>query len=517
MSMYEPLRESFRELNRLLTDRQQFNAEQTAREGQEKRNDMMLASRLEDQAFNRVMAEKRINMQQDLNEEQQADADRRHQLMLDKFDWEQEKGKAQLSIDEQIQNRANQIFAHDLQIKRVEKDKALREHAEMQDMEAQKPAATVLEGFFDSEMMKNNPEAMNDLAREVWGEEARYDVEQGFTAVGGEPLSLSKDDARRMAPSLIAFQAKYDETPSRTRKNINKINNEMKTVTNKLNSMHKLGTDDVRFQSVGAGLRLKKSELERQLYNESQKLTPESVLERLENKQRVYNQKIAWAGSVGAKNLAVKWDKDAREVGNRIEALEKEMGKPGKAAATQQRFAVRFDKDGNIMETRLLNTLKTMPGGMLPATYGTPENPMRSEDGWKWMQGSKMAQEMGYGSGDKRWKQGYDVIKDFYGKVATLTGNWEVHEGKRNEFQTVMRIYNKMLKTNKKEIPGSLADSAMRSFQNAKVEFVNTLDGIAQQLDERGISDEKEALLLELRQKEIEDFKEAFGFIPEDL
>ena len=79
MAIFEPLREGFRELNRLVTDRQTFNAQHEARQQDDERKNAVLASQLEDRAFQRASTEKQLLMGAEMNEFQK-------EMTREKFD-----------------------------------------------------------------------------------------------------------------------------------------------------------------------------------------------------------------------------------------------------------------------------------------------------------------------------------------------------------------------------------------------------------------------------------------------
>lgn len=93
MAMFEPMREGFRELNRMLTDRQQFNAQheadRAAREQAHEMNMGRLQNQMENQEFNRQMDKARLAIAQagDARAERvfafnQMDSNRKHELAV---------------------------------------------------------------------------------------------------------------------------------------------------------------------------------------------------------------------------------------------------------------------------------------------------------------------------------------------------------------------------------------------------------------------------------------------------
>lgn len=466
MAMYEPLRESFRELNRLLVDRQQFNAQQTAREGQDRREDQALASRLENQAFQQVMAEKRLMMQEEMNEETIADRQRTHDLALQKFEHNKEQDEFQRDIDEQVNDRAEEIHNMNHEKRRAEQESAIAELDDLIDAKTQRPAQKTLEGLgiFENPSISENPEALKELGHLLYGEEAKWDEEnQEFQKVGDQTtLTLSKNDVNQIFPALLGFKARHSDTEVNVRKKVGQLNNEIQSAEEVWKGANAKAKHDVRFQRTSAAAQAELERLKGERQKQLSMLTPDKRMDRLYQKADDLNKSIAYATSIGAKELAIKLDKDLRNVNSRIEAGEEAMAKGEKDAPTQQRFAVRLDADGNIMETRLLNTVKTLGGSMLPSTF---DPKLGKEDGWVWGSQLDAAKKLGFGSQDKRWMDGYRVIQDMYGTKNTYTGNWEMEKGKRDEFQAVQKIYTGLLKEDNKLMAGEAANMASQAFQ----------------------------------------------------
>jgi hypothetical protein len=469
MAMYEPLRESFRELNRLLVDRQQFNAQQTAREAQDRRDDMALASRLEDQAFNRVMAEKRMMMQQEMNESTLQERKQAHDLALEKFEYDKEKDEFKRDIDTQVNERAEEVHNMNFERRRADQEEALAEIDELIDNKTPRPAQKTLEGFglLEDPSFVDNQDAMNELAELMYGEEARWDSDKKeFTKVGTTAaLEVSKNDINNMFPALLGLQARYANSDLNARKKITTLNGQISTAEESLKAANARAKHDVRFQNDASQIKTELEKLKSDREAQLESLKPEARLDRLEEKAEQLNKAIAYATDIGAKGHAIKLDKDLREVNALIEGHREAITKAetgGKSGQTQQRFAVRLDSDGNIMEMRLLNTAKGALGGMLPATF---DEKLTADNGWVWGEQLDMAKKLGFGSQDKRWLDGYRVIKDMYGTTNTYTGNWEMEKGKRDEFQAVQKIYTELLKSDNKLMAGEAANQSTKIFQ----------------------------------------------------
>ena len=248
MALYDPIRDGFREFNRMLEDSQQWDAAHAQRAADTKYKNTVLQSSLVQREFENQMSEKR-------------------QLLLDRGDVRAEK---QLDLTTKTTNQALMVGLRQLEIANLQENRAadngvraaethtavMKNYAQtLRSATAAANKATQPYTAIDVDLnavvgeRKNNPEYMDRLntnLRNIVGEDAyieddlfvkRYDGTTGESTV----LRAEPAETKKYLPVILALNAEFDSPAANARRNIEKLTDQQDQLKTIVNNRHGSG------------------------------------------------------------------------------------------------------------------------------------------------------------------------------------------------------------------------------------------------------------------------------------
>ena len=245
MALYDPIRDGFREFNRMLEDSQQWDAAHAQRAADTKYKNTVLQSSLVQREFENQMSEKR-------------------QLLLDRGDVRAEK---QLDLTTKTTNQALMVGLRQLEIANLQENRAadngvraaethtavMKNYAQtLRSATAAANKATQPYTAIDVDLnavvgeRKNNPEYMDRLntnLRNIVGEDAyieddlfvkRYDGTTGESTV----LRAEPAETKKYLPVILALNAEFDSPAKNAMRNIEKLTDQQDQLKAIANSRH---------------------------------------------------------------------------------------------------------------------------------------------------------------------------------------------------------------------------------------------------------------------------------------
>lgn len=363
MSIYNPLREGFRELNRMMVDRQVFDAQNKAREAEDIRQESVLASKLEQREFENRMAEK-AEAFKIAQFEQTADQNRiknklaEDQLQVDKDYKEKSNAIGYLKAKTAQEKAAKDNALTEVKIEHEEQKRQLLEHELQRKNSAleMKPVEDVFTNLgWDYSSLKDNPEVMGNLAERIGAD--RWSVEnQRFETGGGEPFNMSLKQAMTrhglvqevIDDSLARIPEQQAELRS-SQVQHNSIAAQMKALSaNKSSNPANLSKIEELAQQ--------KSELNRRIVDLKEKVSDPGRLNALEEQiERAERAMLTLSVHGMDEAAATKYDQ-IESMRDRAKTLREDL--EGKDINTIQKLAIEYDDKGRPIGSRLFNINK---------------------------------------------------------------------------------------------------------------------------------------------------------------
>lgn len=351
MTMFEPLREGFRELNRLVTDRQTFNAQHEARQWNDQKQNTILASQLEERAFNRAATEKKLLMGAEMNEFEK-------ELARDKF----EQAKYQFETNTDLKTQQAELDAANAESSRSfrqkQMDQITAQLEENLDWNDPRPVSELLDGIGWRDAA---PETKERLAEKVYG--ALYDrnLDMIVDKDSGEEIKVSargQNKVQNMARGILTHD--LAQTQQRNMKRVAEINTTLAGLQKEMKFAETSAGADIRNRSKLSRLKAQSEGLKKELF-EAEKLAGEQG--RLQDRA----EKIDQLERAALQAYRVKDDKAGDQFTAEIKALRAQEDAEIKAAAgtgkegkTKSELVIQVDQAGNpVHGTAMMYTFPT--------------------------------------------------------------------------------------------------------------------------------------------------------------
>ena len=372
MALYEPLREGFREFNRMVTDRQVFNEQAKAREAADKRSDIMLASQLENQEFDRIMRGKAFKLSEDQflygksKDEKESIYRKGRDEVLDQ-QWQDNhdfQKKQWNSLDDQrAATLESTVLNNNYQRKKNELDNKIMD--DQLDAWKKTDSLTAMSGFgfMEDDDFVSNGDAMLEIATNIGA--TSYDPKsKQFLNIHDEPIQLTKKEVFNKRHIIRNIYDKHFNTSAQIAMKLQKKSDELAEVSNKIMKAQKATHTPFKQQEL-AHLKVEKSRLEREAKEISREITPTARYERLSKRLRAAERAADTYSKMGEANAAAIEMERVKNITEQMKLLEKDP----KNEFGAQRTAVIVDPDtGTIVRSAIFNIPKNVQGAM-PGTF----------------------------------------------------------------------------------------------------------------------------------------------------
>jgi len=322
MSQYSPIRDAFKDLNRLIYDKERFDAERRYREIQHEERMVGLQSQLEQQKFNREMSLKSYHLRK-AGFEREGEAiewnrkQANKQFEFEKTKWKEgKKNREAILKGQQLRNKIAQYNADALA-----------------DDVAPRPVSINTFAFGDDTIV-SNPEWQKRILThfDPDGSKGLSIANNGILLTNdGTPFVLSKKQMREHAPILTSFNAEYDMTPAKKQQEVTVALGEYNALKNRYNQLKKSYSPMADQAAARVKVAMNKAKAK---YEEAQSFfLPQNQIAYLADKEQSARRAANYAMSIGATALAQERINVANKALNEQSKILTEMYKVPKANA----------------------------------------------------------------------------------------------------------------------------------------------------------------------------------------
>jgi len=374
MTIYEPLREGFREFNRLLLDSQQWDAKHQAAAAQQERENTRLQSQLELQQFNKEMA--MHNLELSKRGEQRAvtrlradleNAEKNYLLADKQFKETQKQNKIRndrnsvidvmnfenqqhaQQIAENTDARAEVAAAERTAMHKQNLEKTKNELVKVRD-EARKirdrstPRQVDLSALAGNDLLENGKQELISYLNQNNPKIA--DIQNNIPVdKNGNPVLISANDLTKIYPGLATLAAKYDDRNRVVQKNIEALrgkHKELKSFVASTKNKHK----GKHMKDVAIANREIKV-LEKQIKQHEAFFTPQGQLNYHQEEADEAQNRATMLLDMGQTNQAAVAEKQAAHHRENVEIITKQMTKPDAISADGLRQIKTYVKGTN--------------------------------------------------------------------------------------------------------------------------------------------------------------------------
>jgi hypothetical protein len=333
---YQPLTNTFKELNNLLISQQQFNAEMTQREQQ-----FALSSKMQEQDIKDRMLQRQLT---------------------------------QFKIDDIKKMRTPAPFnLYSMAPKGPMTDKHVYSRPEiMEELRA---------------VLDPNDQYGLTFSR----------AEGQFKTPDGGVFQISPQHVAELAPALTGIIDRRVDGISLATDSLMRLQNKRNKISKALHPTAPRGRGDdagTKFRNAEAKVQL--ADIDAKIMEAQRALTPEAQLDYYRSLKNRQQQRLGWASGVGNRDLMDYFTRAHAEAADMEKIALKEyldsIGQGKSKGQPVQKYAIRV-VNGKMVpgSIRVLNVPKNMPGGMTPGSVARAQGgeQLSEEDGWQWLEGAK--------------------------------------------------------------------------------------------------------------------------------
>jgi hypothetical protein len=514
MAMFEPLREGFRELNRLVTDRQTFNAQHESDMARGERANTLLASQLEERAFNRAATEKKILMGAEMNQFEkkmatQRFAESQHQFVTtnaqatarlqndkDEFTAEQKQDAQQFLETQNMKAEVEARHVVDSQITReLQTSETALKNAKLDKELAYKekqPFWNIVEG---SGLRNVSVETKERVAATIYG--ALYDeATDTFVDEDGQEIKISAQDQAKVQRRLKGILANENNvTKEHAVQRVGEIDSKLRDLHRETRFKATSHTGDVRNKYKLAKTKAEISSLTKELDEELTKAEVGDVVDRSQTIKDL-QPAIVQAYDIGNDDEAKTYEVELADL-RAQEKVEREEGKKSGKEKTKTIMIGKRNRAGHLIS----NSVRAW---VYPS--GAPDN-IKPPEGFETLTGIGIKTKA---DGDRE-KMFDDVATRLFGKPEGISGEFVVSVENNVLYEGLKKVARNM-----REMPkfdhmsdGALASQAKVEQAETMLEYFNEQDRIAK--------DEPDLKVRELELEKLNiDILDALGSIPDE-
>jgi hypothetical protein len=307
MALYGALTDSFREFSNLLINQQQWKGQQELAAEKSKRDDLMLQSNLQNQQFQRDMAEKGYDLRVDQFEAQRGDIAFNQKLATARAKRENEAHAESLKTSKLNQTQIRNA------ISQYEKEHVTQTPLSLHNLQA----------MFPEEMAK--PELQNDLSMILSATGEQLDTSGPIVRhQNGEDYVLTNAEKKRLWPMMASAINKYEDVPAKIRTRVYDMTNQVKEIDEAIKGIN---PDSNMGQQERARLTREKNKVVGQIASASQKLQPAEQLKYWQDKYEDQKQMEKISMSYGHDQMVASYADGAKQASQKINTLMKGMMK----------------------------------------------------------------------------------------------------------------------------------------------------------------------------------------------
>jgi hypothetical protein len=425
---YQPLTNTFKELNNLLISQQQFNAEMTQREQQ-----FALSSKMQEQDIKDRMLQRQLT---------------------------------QFKIDDIKKMRTPAPFnLYSMAPKGPMTDKHVYSRPEiMEELRA---------------VLDPNDQYGLTFSR----------AEGQFKTPDGGVFQISPQHVAELAPALTGIIDRRVDGISLATDSLMRLQNKRNKISKALHPTAPRGRGDdagTKFRNAEAKVQL--ADIDAKIMEAQRALTPEAQLDYYRSLKNRQQQRLGWASGVGNRDLMDYFTRAHAEAADMEKIALKEyldsIGQGKSKGQPVQKYAIRV-VNGKMVpgSIRVLNVPKNMPGGMTPGSVARAQGgeQLSEEDGWQWLEGAKALDD--FSSDADKSATVVSILNRFYGtQIQGAQGSieWVVSPERAGAYKMAVSKAGELYKKHKGDQPlASIASMASKEADQAALDYAKEYQKIS--------------------------------------